>query len=132
MTIAPAFLSAGIYLCFSRIIVTYGEHYARFKPRTYTVIFVCSDILALILQAAGGALADIGDNGSSLQNTGINIMIAGLAFQVASLFVFISLCLDFAWRVRKNGAAPDKGLTVFGCSVKHFYAFLFGMLMMNA
>lgn len=33
---------------------------------------------------------------------GVNIMIAGLSFQVVSLLLFMGLCLDFAWRVRKT------------------------------
>ena len=35
LTIAPAFLSACIYLCLGRIIVVYGEHVSRFRPRSY-------------------------------------------------------------------------------------------------
>lgn len=128
LTIAPAFLSAGIYLCLSRIIVVYGEQLARFKPRTYTIIFVCSDIFALVLQAIGGALADTADSGSSLQQTGINIMIAGLAFQVVSLTIFIALCLDFAWQVRKHNASSRQILRQFHCKPFHFHAFILGKM----
>ena len=42
-------------------------------------------------------MADGGDQ------TGINIMIAGLAYQVASLFVFMSLCADYARCVKMEG-----------------------------
>jgi RTA1 like protein len=57
LTIAPAFLSASIYLCLARIVVVYGEEASRFKPRTYTVVFCTGDFLALLLQAVGGAIA---------------------------------------------------------------------------
>ena len=126
LTIAPAFLSGGIYLCLSRIIIVYGEHLARFKPRTYTIIFVCSDIFALVLQAIGGALADTADTGSDLQQTGINIMIAGLAFQVVSLTIFIALCLDFGWRVMRRGVSAQPILDMFGCSNARIRIFMFG------
>ena len=126
LTIAPAFLTAGIYLCLSRIIIVYGEHLARFKPRTYTIIFVCSDIFALVLQAIGGAIADIAKSGSSTQQTGINIMIAGLAFQVVSLSIFIALCLDFAWRVRSRGVSSLPTLRMFDCSPVRMHLFIFG------
>lgn len=33
---------------------------------------------------------------------GINIMIAGLSVQVASLFIFMALCTEFAYRVSKS------------------------------
>lgn len=38
-------------------------------------------------------------------DTGINIMIAGLAFQVASLAIFMLLCADFARCVKMGGGA---------------------------
>lgn len=57
LTIAPAFMTAAIYLCLSRIVVVYGEEYSRFRPRTYTILFCGCDFLALLLQAAGGAIA---------------------------------------------------------------------------
>ncbi|KAL8816966.1 MAG: hypothetical protein Q9223_004115 [Gallowayella weberi] len=102
LTIAPCFLTAAIYLSLSRIILIHGEHLARFKPRTYTIIFICCDIFSLVLQAIGGALADTADT-HSMEQTGINIMIAGLVFQVVSLTVFAILCADFFWSVKKHG-----------------------------
>ncbi|KAF4159530.1 hypothetical protein CNMCM8927_003129 [Aspergillus lentulus] len=106
LTIGPAFLSAAIYICLSHIVVVYAEGISRLKPRTYTIIFVLCDFLSLVLQAAGGAITSTADHDQQdLRQTGINIMIAGLASQVASLGVFLCLCADFAWRVYKN---PDK------------------------
>ncbi|GFF26712.1 sphingoid long-chain base transporter RSB1 [Aspergillus udagawae] len=106
LTIGPAFLSAAIYICLGHIVVVYGEDISRLKPRTYTIIFVICDFLSLVLQAAGGAITSTaGHDQQNLRQTGINIMIAGLASQVASLGVFLCLCADFAWRVYKN---PDK------------------------
>lgn len=81
----------------------YGQNVSRIAPRTYAIIFVCCDLLSLILQAAGGALTATADKDQpDLRNTGVNIMIAGLATQVASLAVFILLCAEFAYRVVKN------------------------------
>ncbi|KAG8529694.1 uncharacterized protein KY384_005175 [Bacidia gigantensis] len=98
LTIAPCFFSAAIYLTFTRFIILHGVQYARLKPRTYTIIFITWDIISLALQAAGGGLADTASDGGSGQ-TGINIMIAGLSSQVASLIIFMTLVLDFAYRV---------------------------------
>ncbi|KAL8783653.1 MAG: hypothetical protein Q9195_009327 [Heterodermia aff. obscurata] len=97
-----SFLIAGIYLCLSRIIITYGEYLARFKPRTYTIIFICCDVFSLVLQSAGGAMASGAADGD---DTGINIMIAGLSFQVASLAIFMLLCADFARCVKMGSPA---------------------------
>lgn len=100
LTIGPAFLSAPIYLTLSHLITIYSESTARFKPRTYTYVFISSDIVALLLQAAGGAMASISAPGSSSQQTGIDIMVAGVAWQVFSLAVFALLSFDFFLRVR--------------------------------
>ena len=36
LTIAPAFLAGGIYLCLRRIVYTFGQENSRIKPETYT------------------------------------------------------------------------------------------------
>jgi hypothetical protein len=51
-----------------------------------------------MLQAAGGGLASTATHQGKSPNTGDNIMVAGLAFQVFTLLIFMLLCLDFAIR----------------------------------
>jgi hypothetical protein len=105
LTIAPAFFTAAIYLCFSRVVMYYGADIARFSTKVYTLTFVISDVLALLLQAAGGALADEADTQEE-QDHGVDVMIAGLAWQVFSLMVFTTLCVDYwvrAQRALKEG-----------------------------
>lgn len=60
---------------------------------------MCSDFLSLVLQAAGGAISATADD-KATSDTGVNVMIAGLSTQVASLFLFMLLAAEFAWRVR--------------------------------
>ena len=124
LTIAPCFFSASIYLCLTRIIHVYGDDLARFAPRTYTKTFISCDVLSLVLQAVGGALADTAGNDHDLSQTGVDIMIAGLSFQVASLTVFVALCSDFAWSVRKHRSLQRPKL--LRCSERRFKAFLYG------
>ncbi|KAL2823273.1 RTA1 like protein-domain-containing protein [Aspergillus cavernicola] len=102
LTIAPALLTAAIYLCLSRIVVAFGEKISFFKPRTYTITFITFDFIALLLQAIGGAMASTADDGDqATTDMGINIMIAGLAWQVASLLIFTGMATHFFLRVRK-------------------------------
>lgn len=103
LTIAPAFITASIYLCLARVICVMDPNLAhtRLKPMTYTKIFVTFDIISLILQGAGGGVAATADD-QKMNDMGVNIMIAGLAFQVFSLVVFIGLCGDFAWRLYRG------------------------------
>lgn len=101
LTIGPAFLSAAIYLCLGRIVIIYGPQVSRIKPRLYSMIFMTCDVVSLILQATGGALASTGDTQDDV-DLGVNIMIAGLISQVVSLSAFGILCVDFAIRVKRR------------------------------
>jgi len=101
LTIAPALLTAAIYLCLGRIVHVYGEHLSYFKARTYTVIFCTCDLISLVLQALGGGIAS-SSNDLSGKNLGKNLMLAGLIFQVVSLVLFALCAGDFALRVMKN------------------------------
>ncbi|KAH8660450.1 putative RTA1 domain protein [Xylariales sp. PMI_506] len=102
LTIGPAFISASIYLCLGRIVSVYSPQVSRIKPRSYTYIFVSGDFVALVLQAAGGAIAATAGKKGGLQQTGVNIMIAGLVFQVVSLATFMVMCTDYMLRLHKS------------------------------
>ena len=80
--------------------VVYGQNLSRFTPRFYTITFITFDIVALLLQAAGGAIAS-GATTASKNQTGINIMVAGVGWQVVSLGIFAILCAEFGWRVHR-------------------------------
>ena len=106
LTIAPAFFGAAIYLCLARIIIIHeGENISRLKPRTETVIFVTCDVISLVLQAAGGAITSSAED-SAFRNEGVNIMIAGLAFQVAALGIFMAFGIDFLIRSNMRSVRP--------------------------
>ena len=77
LTIAPVFLTAAIYLTLSRIFLIYNVSLSRFAPRTVALTFMASDFLSLVLQAAGGGIADTADyDQQDLKRTGIDIMIS--------------------------------------------------------
>ncbi|KAJ5574028.1 RTA1 like protein-domain-containing protein [Penicillium hispanicum] len=127
LTIAPAFFTAAIYICLGKIVIVYGEDISRIRPRTYTILFVTCDIIALVLQAAGGAITSIADSDQkSLSDTGVNIMIAGLAFQVASLTLFIVLASEFAQRVRRSSEDMKNASTASVRSGLKWKMFLLG------
>jgi hypothetical protein len=125
LTIAPAFLSAAIYLCLGRIVVVFGESISRFRPRTYTLIFCSCDFFSLVLQGAGGGIAATATTYTS-QQTGINTMLAGLSFQVVSLFIFATMSLEYAFRLYKNPMTWDTTHAVLYNSTL-FKAFLCGL-----
>lgn len=125
LTIGPAFLSGSIYICLGRIVNINGAHLSRFSAKTYAVVFVSSDIFSLVLQAVGGALASEADT-KSQQDTGVNIMIAGLAYQVFSLLLFLVLWGDFVLRIRKAGEDQKSPQYAALRRSKYFLYFQFG------
>ncbi|KAL3422373.1 RTA1 like protein [Phlyctema vagabunda] len=102
LTIAPAFMAGGIYLCLRRIVYAFGPENSRISPEAYTRIFIPCDLASLLLQAAGGGLASAASHSDRSPETGNNIMIAGLAFQVLTLLVFMTLCVDFGLRTYRR------------------------------
>jgi hypothetical protein len=106
LTIGPAFLTASIYLCLGRIITLFAVELSLLSPRAITLIFVCCDFISLLLQAVGGAIASTSDTEADNQ-TGVNVMIAGLASQVISLVIFMVICAHFGWKVLKNPTKLD-------------------------
>lgn len=101
LTLGPAFFTAAIYLCLGRIINIVGPGHSRISPKMYTYIFVAFDLLALILQGAGGGIAATAKDRQGSKN-GANIMVAGLAWQVVSMSIFMALWGDFILRARKS------------------------------
>lgn len=91
---------------------------SRLPPRVLYWLFICADILCLVLQAAGGALSTA-SSGSS--DTGVNVAMAGLILQVVILVAFCVFFGDYMVRyVRKqrgNGIAK-----VFATRQKIFFS----------
>lgn len=89
--------------------MTFGASNSRIAPLSYPRIFIPCDVISLLLQAAGGGLASADSHMNKNPAVGDHIMVAGLAFQVITLFVFMCLSADFAVntlrRYRQLGAA---------------------------
>jgi len=101
LTVAPAFLSAGIYITLKKLCIVFGPEYSRLSPNAYAYVFVSSDIVSIILQAVGGTISAMAKEKDFL-NQGVDIMIAGLVSQVFTLLVFAILCIEYGIRLRKN------------------------------
>ncbi|KAF2717580.1 RTA1-domain-containing protein [Polychaeton citri CBS 116435] len=101
LTIAPVFITAAIYLCLTRIIITFNEDKSRVQPKWIAIGFMTSDFLSLVLQGAGGGIADTADTDSG-QQVGVDVMIAGLVLQAVSIAAFLLVCIDFFWRCRND------------------------------
>lgn len=129
LTIAPVFFTAGIYLTLSRVIMHYGPQHSRLTPKTYTITFICSDFIALVLQSAGGGIADQGSLSASTRNGGVHLMVAGLSFQVLSILIFMALCAEFFWRVKKDRTPIGSGWATRDAASRHFKLFIYGIFL---
>jgi hypothetical protein len=107
LTLAPAFLCAGIYLCLSRIVMVFGAETSRIPPKAYTYIFVTCDFVSLCLQGAGGGIASTLSQDDKDPAPGNNVMLAGLGFQVFTLVLFMLLCAEYAYRVKNTTQSFD-------------------------
>lgn len=103
LVLAPSFIAAGIYLTLKHIILNLGSEHSRLKPRLFTWVFIGCDIGSLLLQAAGGGVAASAENDIDMTNTGNNIIIAGIVFQVATMAVCGVLAADFFVRLLRRG-----------------------------
>ncbi|KAL4926414.1 RTA1 domain-containing protein [Aspergillus undulatus] len=101
LVLAPTFIAAGIYLTLKHIILALGPEHSRLKPKLFTWVFISCDVGSLILQAAGGGVAAAAGNDQDLLKVGDDIIIAGIAFQVATMSACGVLAAEFFWRVRR-------------------------------
>ncbi|KAJ7122161.1 RTA1-like protein [Mycena epipterygia] len=99
--VSPTPLIAVNFVLLAWIIIQLGPSYARLTPVSYTIIFVSSDIIALLVQAAGGGIAS-GANSLQRAQLGGHIILAGIVFQFAALVTYCCLAGDFLLRYIKD------------------------------
>ncbi|PMD38713.1 RTA1-domain-containing protein [Hyaloscypha variabilis F] len=126
LTTAPAFYSAGIYLCLSRIVLAYGEGISRIQPVWYTRFFITCDIISLSLQGGGGGVASSATTTSTM-DLGNHLMLAGLIFQIVSLLLFATACLDFTIRVHRYPSWKNPAYKTLRSSTR-FRGFLWALV----
>lgn len=102
LIIAPAFVSAGIYLTLKHFVLTFGREYSLLKPALYTWIFICADIFSLLVQAAGAALFANQNSSLSTIEAGAHLALAGIVFQVVSLAFFGLMAAVYVMRMSRN------------------------------
>lgn len=100
LIMAPTFFTAGLYIILGALINRLGHQSSMLGPKMYAIIFLTCDVVALVIQAIGGAMASIASNQiDGDTETGTNIMVSGIIFQMAAMAAFTVLVLDFMRRV---------------------------------
>lgn len=79
LIIAPTFITAGLYVILGALINRLGRESSVLGPRMYAIVFLTCDIIALIIQAVGGAMASTeSDKIDGDTKPGTNIMVSSI------------------------------------------------------
>ncbi|KIO19699.1 hypothetical protein M407DRAFT_145232 [Tulasnella calospora MUT 4182] len=112
--LAPSFLAAGLFFILGVIINRLGPQYATFSPKAFSITFVICDLIALVVQAVGGADASISFKTGGDTEKGAKIMVGGIIFQIFAITLYVITAAEFFIRyhfdkpvVRRNQVAED-------------------------
>lgn len=109
LVVGPAFNSAALYLVLKHITLVFGPEFSKIKPNWYTWIFIGGDLLSLIIQALGASQAATAGSNIRRRDLGEDLVIAGVSFQVVTLFFF---AIAAAWYTQRRYHAKNMPLTV--------------------
>ncbi|WYZ42766.1 hypothetical protein EsH8_VI_000465 [Colletotrichum jinshuiense] len=106
LLLGPALLAASIYMVLGRLIrFLEAEHLALIRTKWLTKIFVLGDVISFVTQGAGGAILSRAKSMSDV-DLGENVIIAGLAVQIAFFGVFIVVIYHFHFRISRSPTGP--------------------------
>ncbi|KAK4100385.1 hypothetical protein N658DRAFT_101857 [Parathielavia hyrcaniae] len=101
VTTGPVYYCAAIYITLALAINHFSPALSRFQPKLFYYIFIPCDLFSLVLQAAGGALSTSSAGSSQV---GVNLALAGLAFQVFTIVLFCAFFADYLIRYFRSSA----------------------------
>ncbi|RCK66790.1 Sphingoid long-chain base transporter RSB1 [Candida viswanathii] len=128
LTIAPAFIMAGVYFLFGQLVVIHGRQYSRLKPLWYSYFFIATDVISLLIQAGGGGAASVASNNHTDTRPGTNTMIAGIAAQVFAMTVFLFFWFEFLGRIYfKNSRVEPTDSPLARKSVANYFKLLLNL-----
>ncbi|KAI5958413.1 RSB1 [Candida margitis] len=100
LTIAPAFVMAGVYYLLTQLIIIHGgAEFSILRPNYISWLFICCDVASLFIQAAGGITAAVKLRLFEDTKSGTYVMVGGIAFQVLSMTFFLALLFNFMYRL---------------------------------
>ncbi|KAJ1564637.1 hypothetical protein HK405_014345 [Cladochytrium tenue] len=106
IVVAPVLVAASQYVILGEIMECVNPRLAPVRPNLVAKIFVSSDVVSFVVQAAGAALLIV--DAATYLHTAAHIIVAGLAVQIASFAAFLLLAAVYYVRARRpppNSAA---------------------------
>ncbi|KAJ7676958.1 RTA1 like protein-domain-containing protein [Mycena polygramma] len=107
--IGPTPLAAANFIILGRIINRLGPAYSRLSPKLYTILFLCCDLISLIVQAIGGGAAAEAVNMHRNPAKGGDIMLGGIIFQMVTITVYVFCAGEFLVRYLHNRPVGNAG-----------------------
>ncbi|GEQ68962.1 hypothetical protein JCM33374_g2632 [Metschnikowia sp. JCM 33374] len=98
LTIAPAFIMAGIYFLFAQSVTIHGRQYSVLRPMWYSYFFITTDVLSMFVQGGGGGLSASASSGGDNVNLGNTIMFVGILIQIVAMTIFLVFWFIFLGR----------------------------------
>ena len=119
IVIAPVLVCASLYILIGRLIRSASGRaasspntetkqpvllFGRFSPSWIPRVFVTSDVISFLTQAAGSGIASSNDWAGKEKDVGVGVLIAGLVLQLVTFAFFLVLVVWFdRWSPRARG-----------------------------
>lgn len=103
--IAPVYMAAGLYYQLAVEVQIFGHQYSPIKPILYNAIFTVCDVAAFAVQAGGGGYIAAHIGNLSDQIKGEDIVLAGMAFQLFMMTIFIILAVYVNYKIFSDDPA---------------------------
>lgn len=100
--IAPTPLLAANFLILGMLIRYLGEQYSRLSAKLYSIVFTSADVVALMIQAFGGAKASAAVNNNTDPEPGAHVMLIGIVIQMIAITFYVILASEFFIRFQLN------------------------------
>ena len=106
IVISPIFVCATLYLllkCLVNLCLSNGPDKVLFgiNPRWLGRIFITSDVLSFLTQCSGSGIASSGNWEGNTKEIGVNVLLVGLALQLATFTFYLAFLWQFVCRVRR-------------------------------
>ncbi|GAA5990628.1 hypothetical protein JCM10908_003160 [Rhodotorula pacifica] len=103
LIVAPTFYSASLYWAAGLAIARVAPHKSCIPPKWFKAMFICADVVSLVVQAAGGGMAgsNNGTNTSTIK-TGSNVMLTGIVIQLVVMLFYVTYMTLWAYVARED------------------------------
>lgn len=118
--LSPAVIMAGVYYLLGQLIVVTGHGSSLFTPIWVTCLFMLLSLMTILIQVSGVIVAAIQFRRIGNTATGRYIILAGIAFQILAMIVFLVFLFDYIYRTFFN--TPDRDISF---SLRKLFQMLF-------